>query len=422
MMRLIYWLLFAAVLCSELGIIWALLFCNDKKLAKKYELTREQSACSMKYEYVLMIPVFDEVKGINASYKHFSEIAKNNVHCVYITTEKEVARYGTCKTKDCLELLMKKEPNTNVHVFHYPKTTGNKVDQLNYFISSNAERLKNPTVFLLDYDCDSRPELHTIHDIDQILKKYPSANVLQQNSRFWSVNKKSVILNLEAMYQTRWSFGFERINQYRSTVKWMNKLFVPFAYCVGHGMCIRAEYLLGKIGFFPQPLEDVPLGMMLTLLKEPIYPCISKDLAEIVPTTKALLKQAGHWLRSPLQAIPMYNRAKGIERISPYRTALYYIRMALDVLSWVQYLALLFVSVLLVAYNPMYIVGYMAFLYATSLLSMILLNKYKKNGEWRVTLLFVVLLPLRHFIRGMSIFSFAYQKIFGWFYDKGKNQ
>lgn len=417
-MVLFYWILWAIVALSEFSIIWSLVFCTDRVLEKHYISSGDNKK---EHKFVLMIPAFDEANYIEVSFNYFKQFIEESIHCVYITTEKESQLYGTCRTKEKLVELMKNNPSPFMHVCHYPYSKGNKVDQLNYFINHNKEKICDNNIYLLDLDCDSRPDIDIIYDMKRILKKYPDANVIQLNSRFWSVNKKSPILNLEAFYQTRWSLGFERLNQYFSTIPLINRVLVPFAYCVGHGMCIRSTFLY-RIGQFPQPLEDVPLGMMLMLMKEPIYPCVSKDLAEIVPTTKALLKQAGHWLRSPLQAMPMYRKARRLKHISIYRTVMYFARVALDILSWLQYLIMLIVALFLLEVSPWYLVGYFVLLYITSILSLILIRQYKQGDEWDGTIWFLLLLPLRHFIRGLSIFSFIYQKYFGWFYDKRKNQ
>lgn len=418
-MEVVYYCLFILVMISELSILCGLVLSRDSRLIKHY--TKYTGCIDDDYRFYLLIPMFDEARGADKVYEFFCQIAAPNTQCVFITTEKETKLLGCCKTKEIIESLIAEKPCKNVFLHHYPETTGNKVAQLNHFLHSYKDKLDRPNVFVIDYDCDSRPDIEIIYDLCSILNSMPHANIIQQSSQFWSTNRTSSLLNAEALYQTRWAFGYERFTQYLSTFKWINRLLVPFYYCVGHGLCIRASFLY-HIGLFPSPLEDVPIGMMMTLMQEPIYPCITKDRGEVVPSLKALLRQAGHWVRGPLQTFRVLKKAKQYAHISIYRQVAYLVRMALDLISWVQYLLLFLVSLFLLGQSVWYVLFYILFLYMISFFSVSLTMKLYCNDKTHMNLRTFLLLPVRHFIRGLSVFSCLYQHCFGWFYDKKKNK
>lgn len=417
-MEKVYVILFVLVLLSELFILFGLLVSRNSNIRKLYKSYGKKA--NNHCQFLMIVPMFDESVIAKETYDYFCGIATKNVHCVFITSEKETNIFGRCKTREVLENCMKEKPNKYVHMYHNPEITGNKVGQLNRFLSEYKSKLNKENVFIIDYDCDSRPDKNVVQDFCDILNSIPQANVMQQSAQFWSPNKASSLLNVEALYQTRWSLGYERCTQYLSTFRWINRIFVPFYYCVGHGLCIRASYLY-QHGLFPSPLEDLPLGMMLMLLQEPIYPCVTKDKGEVVLSFKALLRQAGHWIRGPLQMFNVLKRAKQYAHISVYRQVVYLIRMGLDFVSWIQYLLLLLVSVFMVGKSVGYIVVYILFLYMTSLSTIIITIKLYCDDKAQLNLFKILLLPVRHFIRGFSMFSCFYQHCFGWFYDKKKN-
>lgn len=418
-MIIIFWILFSIVILSELSILIGLLFCKDSSVEKIYK-NDEKNNRIKNPKFYLLVPMFDESKSAHKVYDYFSKLTSSDVQCVFITTEKETKIYNECKTRTALERLMIEKPAKNIQIYHYPLTTGNKVHQLNYFLKTHEAELNKDNVFIFDYDCDSRPDLDTIKDVKRILNNKPNANVIQQSSRFWPVNNKSELLKIEAMFQTRWAFGFERFNQYLSTFKYINRLSVPFAYCVGHGLCIRSSYLY-KLGMFPTPLEDVPLGMMLTLMSEPIYPCVTKDTGEVVPSVKALIRQAGHWVRGPLQVFTVMKKANEMQNVSIYRNVMFFIRIILDVISWVQYLLLFIVSLILLAKTYKYLLLSVCAVGLLTILSLLVTAKYYSDSRWNVTFRSFAMSPVRHLVRGTSIFSLYYQSTFGWFYDKKKN-
>ncbi len=419
-MTIIFWILFTVVILSELSILIGLLFCKDNAVEKIYK-NEGKNKSNKNSMFYLLVPMFDESEVAHKVYDYFSKLTSSDVQCVFITTEKETKIYNGCKTKTALERLMIETPAENVKLYHYPLTTGNKVHQLNHFLKINEKELNRDNVFIFDYDCDSRPDLDTIKDVKRILNSKPKANVIQQSSRFWPVNNKPELLKIESMFQTRWAFGFERFNQYLSTFKFFNKFTVPFAYCVGHGLCIRASYLY-KLGMFPTPLEDVPLGMMLTLMSEPIYPCVTKDTGEVVPSVKALIRQAGHWIRGPLQVFTVMKKANEMENISIYRNIVFFMRIILDVISWLQYLMLFIVSLLLLFKSYRYFLLSVCAVGFLTIISLLVTSKYYSDSRWNVTFKSYFLSSVRHLVRGMSIFSLAYQSTFGWFYDNKKNR
>lgn len=376
------------------------------------------------YFYVL-IPVFNESCIIKETYEHFQKILckYNSVECYFITTEKENVVYGKNRTKDILEECVS---NDKFHIVHYPYVTGNKPSQLNYCLDLLKEKIDSTekSIYICQYDADSRPDINTFDDIANIISK-TKARVIQQQTKYnQNYSQLGLYMRMEACFQTRWAYGFERRNQFFSINEVIKKFFVPYAYCVGHGMVVESK-LLYSMGKYPTPSEDVPFGFKMMLINETIYPAITNDTSSVTTRIGDLINQSGNWIKAPLLAVKMYKEVKEIKDISVFRTVLFFIKVIFDFLSWIQGLVLVIIlitiSVEKMTIIPFVVAYLILFIEATP--GIYYTHKYIFKEKSVLERIFMALIsPFRSIIRGLGVFSFLKQMLFGWYYDVGRKE
>jgi len=376
-------------------------------------------------QFYILIAAFNEGSIIKDTYEHFQKIMckYDNIECFFITTEKENAVFGKNLTKEILE---ENISDDKFHIVHYPYITGNKPSQLNYCLDFLKVRIEfeDKNIYICQYDADSRPDLNTFDDITNIINR-TGAKVIQQQT-YYNQNyvQLGLYMRMEACFQTRWAFGFERRNQFLSTNEGFKKVFMPYAYCVGHGMIVESQ-LLYDMGKYPTPSEDVPFGFKMMLIQETIYPAVTHDSGSVTTRFVDLINQSGNWIKAPLLAAKMYKEVKQVKKISLFRSVLFVGKVIFDFLSWVQELALVIIliafSIKKVTIVPI-IIAYLI-LFLESAPGIYYTHKYIFKENNKVERAFVVLMsPLRSIIRGLGVFSFIKQMIFGWYYDIGRKE
>jgi cellulose synthase/poly-beta-1,6-N-acetylglucosamine synthase-like glycosyltransferase len=108
-------------------------------------------------------------------------------------------------------------------------------------------------------------------------------------------NFKKHFLQCVALLQSKWTLSHELprlINQSES--KFGNCL--EGAHVVGHGLCIRLD-ILAKVNYFPISFinEDLPLGYLLRLSGEIIYPLPLLENAQSPTTIRSMFNQYKTW-------------------------------------------------------------------------------------------------------------------------------
>jgi hypothetical protein len=218
------------------------------------------------------------------------------------------------------------------------------------------------TTYIGVYDADSRPANNTLLHLLNIVAqeengKRPWPIALQQPALFLgNFQDLSWYLQLEALFQTRWVLGQE-IRTLRASTRFASHAFAPYAYCVGHGMFIRADFLQ-QTGGFPEPSEDVPLGHRLTFLGIPIYPLPVYDVCEVAPRIPTLIRQSGFWFYNAPLIWREYRRIRRLNMSTRRtRTAILLMKGMFDLFSWIHYpLHLFSLSFLLFNNGPLFCV------------------------------------------------------------------
>jgi cellulose synthase/poly-beta-1,6-N-acetylglucosamine synthase-like glycosyltransferase len=324
-------------------------------IPSSWRWSTKRQECSLPYlekvpELMILVPVLREQKQLQKTLQSLGTLPYPGKKCIIVvTTEREIAEnHGEhCGTtvelaKDSIAELEQQHPSLYGHI-HYPKVVGNKASQLNYaFRELTKNRVDLSACYIGVYDADSRPASDTLLHIWELIaheetmgRSWPIA--MQQPALFLG-NFQSVswYLQLEALFETRWVFGHE-IRQLRASTRSIAQFLAPYAYCVGHGMFIRADFLQ-KTGGFPEPSEDVPLGHRLTFLGIPIHPLPVYDVCDVAPRVSALIRQSGFWFsNAPLIWREYYHVKRLHLPTRKVRSTILLVKGMLDLFSWMHY-------------------------------------------------------------------------------------
>ncbi len=402
-MNVVIWSLFLIQFVFDLSILLGLLFFDDITVIKNKKEFR-YSKKKEKPTIYLLIALFNESKGIENTLHWFSKFLSSNVKLVFVTTEKEKRVFGENKTLLKLTSLLSLPDYSSLHitVINYPFLKGNKGAQLNYAIRQ-MDRLM-PDDYILVYDADSRPDLKTIDELSQIIQtKQP--NVIQQSSLYLrNYGISSPYMKVEALFESIRAMGLERRNY---LLKKANKYIIsPFCYCVGHGMCFKTSFLK-QIGLFPEPNEDVPIGIKVALLGESIEPMVTKDYCNVTNNVKMLFFQSGNWIKAPFVCIKTFFSFQRYGIISVTKKVSLFCSIIFDFLSWVMHLFLAAIA-LVSLFSPSIISPYFFLIWLIVKITIPegqMLVFRQKYPTVQITYKEVLLAPFRDLFRGLAVFA-----------------
>lgn len=372
-------------------------------------------------EFVILLSVYNERGNIERALQNLSKLNYIGKKEIYIiTTEKEIYYHNNIKegtTIDEVERLLKTK-KYNFHHIHYPGKEGNKASQLNFAMDQLKVTYKNnqENIYVAVYDIDSIPPQNILFNVVNMIEFYKKncgtdPIVLQQPSSFCQkIESQSLYTILEAICQTRWSVGYEITEEKESIVKIKHR--VSYAYCVGHGMFIKAEFLWSN-GGFTEPSEDVQMGFRLNLLGIPIYPIPYLDTATVPEKFKNIIIQSGRWFVNIFLLQKEYRYIKKVKNIDKLRKNLIFLKSYVDIFSWIVHLSHFIITIALAIFYqcPILIVvsfllyyldyGVGVFLTFTegkdSILELNSLSKFK-------LICLITISPIRGIIRGIAPF------------------
>jgi hypothetical protein len=218
----------------------------------------------------VVIAVYREEKVIEETVAHFRKHF-GGVPVFYVTTGKE-ERAGT---RLRLERLGER-------IIHCPHLEGNKATQLNYALNLLL-RYSDFELFAF-YDADSRPEFPEAAPL-------PEPTISQQPCLYLeNFHRLGFLMRGSALYQSRWSWGFER-------PMWLHR---EVKYCVGHGLVVDRR-VLGELRFREDTLtEDIAFGTEASLRRIRFRVLQSVDRAEHASTLRVFALQNGRWFAGSL--------------------------------------------------------------------------------------------------------------------------
>lgn len=217
--------------------------------------------------------------------------------------------------KNTIDIARELEKNNNkVIVINYPRYGGKMAHQLNYAIRNIIDEGIDDNSLFCVYNADSRPEPQTLL---YVLKKLDNEHrVFQQYGNYlnnsFALNGfiRGSILKSAAIWQTRWSIGFEIFNalkQFRFKNNSMSFNY-PLNYCVGHGLFFTKSIFDNFIFNEYTHNEDAIFGMELSYNREFINPIPYFDLSDTPDTLRSLYLQKASWYFGPIQSFVYYRQ------------------------------------------------------------------------------------------------------------------
>ena len=188
-----------------------------------------------------------------------------------------------------------------ISVLDYPRVDGAMSHQLNFacdFINQSDDPQKT---FMMVYNADSVVPEDLIIKTEKFLGLFPEARVIQQSAVFlnnfnsFKGSWRKSFLQAIALLQTRWTLSHEIpriLKQFNSKIG----NFLEGSHVVGHGLIIRLD-VLNKVGNFPTKYlnEDLPLGYLVRLHGEKIYPFPVLEYADSPASIKSMFNQYKVW-------------------------------------------------------------------------------------------------------------------------------
>ena len=406
MLKILFVFLLIVVSLSDMSILIGLLFATDKKVATVVKSLPSLVDNNFKPRLYIVISLFNESKTIEETIYYFLQFLSEDIRLILVTTEKETELFGSNKTFEKIQEILYKLNNSYVSVVNYPGTVGNKGAQLNFLLQEKRALLDDEKNYFVVYDCDSRPDKFSIQELYEVARK--GEKVIQQSTLYTrNFEMVSTYMQVEGIFETIRAIGIERYSYVLTCLKYFDYI-MPYAYCVGHGMCFNCKFLY-EIGGFPEPNEDVPQGMKLMLLKQRIVPLVCKDHAAVVRNIRMLFYQSGNWVKAPLQSFKIVSEINQIKHVSICRKLVFMFNVFGDMFSWFQYALLLMTSVVLI-YNQQYIGlwGMFVIILCPIIQAIICCKMYKI----KMSIKMFAYIPLRNIFRAIAIFSALFQKYY----------
>lgn len=243
-------------------------------------------------------------------------------------------------TREVLSDQIKKNNYKNVEVLDYPGKKGLMAHQLNYACRYIMENNNPKKTFALIYNADSQISKNIIKLIEKFFFLHPEARVIQQSSMFLTNQNEMPntftghILKSVAFLQSRWTLTHELPRIISQSTTYYGEI-TEGAHVVGHGLCIRIDSL-DKAGFFPTSYinEDVPLGYILRLNGEKIFPFPVLENSESPNTINSMFTQYRTWFYGVMY-YPLYmSRALRNKKYSKIKIFLWGFKYIIRALIW----------------------------------------------------------------------------------------
>jgi cellulose synthase/poly-beta-1,6-N-acetylglucosamine synthase-like glycosyltransferase len=231
-------------------------------------------------------------------------------------------------------------PRCQVIHLHYPKTSGNKAKQMNFALTTLRETgilCPDEATYVGVYDADSVPDPHTLRALSTYAHDNRPVAFQQYPIYLRNCGKLGRLMRNEAILQTAHSVCVEYPRQHRvnSAIQAGRSAGPTFTYCIGHGVFFRSDWIL-EVGF-PEtaPVEDLPLGFMLSLGKKQIWTLPLFDVCTVPSSTHAFVRQTATWFEAQLEFREVIRSAyKHFGRVPTLRIARGLIEQTLTNAKW----------------------------------------------------------------------------------------
>lgn len=234
-----------------------------------------------------------------------SDVRKKAMEMVAVPTTRDVV----------LSHLSKRNARCQIIPLHYPETGGNKAAQMNFALTTlTAMGLLNPDkeTYVGVYDADSAPDPLTLRALSSYACRSHSVAFQQYPIYLRSCEKLGRLMRNEAVLQTAHSVCVEYPRQHRvnSAIRAGRVAGPTFTYCIGHGVFFRSDWIL--TAGFPEkaPVEDLPIGFMLSLGKKQIETLPLFDVCTVPSSSQAFIRQTATWFEAQLEFLEVIRSAQ----------------------------------------------------------------------------------------------------------------
>jgi hypothetical protein len=185
---------------------------------------------------------------------------------VVVTSARERAR-GGMSTGTVIDRVVAAHPGDRILHFQADGSDASKADQLNQtlaWLDATAPSWWTPDAVVGVYDADSRPESHTLRDLDRAVKENPGAGAFQQPAVYVSGfdrlprGLRGAYLRSRPLYNLRFCLYREIPGFFRSVVasrsgsSLLRMVLSSPNHFLGHGEFIRARTQRSVGGFPPR--------------------------------------------------------------------------------------------------------------------------------------------------------------------------
>lgn len=330
-------LIFARSVYNLVNFRKSIVWLRTKVIASKKPNTR----------FIVCIPVLNEQKTIIPTLNIFlNQRYPNNQLVIYVaTTSKEQSYDRKLTTKQIVERYRKLLPihqRSQIQIINYPSKDGRMAHQINYVADALRKDLKEKNTYFVIYNADSNILDNTFFIVDAMASKLKSKigkspNIFQQSAVYQyksSNNTQRYIAEGAGLHQTLWTLMHEipslllqsskvtRLNEDSSLIKIIKDS--RLVHCVGHGLFIKGDYYLKHP--LPQDIlnEDLPYGLMVCALREPVYSIPSLELASTPSKLRNVYRQKSVWF-NPFFEFYSYARLLRKNRIYQSKAELNYL-------------------------------------------------------------------------------------------------
>ena len=170
-------------------------------------------------------------------------------------------------------------------------------------------------------------------------------------------------------------------------------------------MCCRASFLK-QTCLFPEPNEDVPIGIKVALLGESIEPMVTKDYCNVTNSVKMLFFQAGNWIKAPFVCMKTLFSFQHYSVISAAEKTFLFFSIVFDFLSWISHLLLAVLALLSLFSSLITPYFFLVWLVVKIVLPELQIFAFrKKYADVQITYKEVLLAPCRDLFRGLAVFA-----------------
>lgn len=298
-------------------------------------------------DFVLVIPVLNEVNRIRDAIERCALLADEHTSVVFVTTSREKELKNAKNTIDILEEY--KEKYEWLHTYKY-SGMGYMAHQLNYGIKQYIrEYFADENTLFAVYNIDSVIEKETLKWVENEYLKRKQDNIIFQQYGIYTKNvascrqqsglwRKSILLS-NMLWQTRWSTGFEIVHALWGIKSAHSKTWF-MNYCIGHGLFFNRNTYEKIGGFEEQSLnEDAIFGLQACFNNIPIIPIPRLEYADSPDMVESLFKQKVTWIYGPGQAFlykKLIQSRRKLSRAETFRLFLLCAQLFEHAVRWVM--------------------------------------------------------------------------------------